>query len=491
MSFYDKHGKMVDLNRNMRILYGINEDNEKQYFEESMFDIPVLYGDFDPLSRDSFTVCQHINFPERGFDKYVETRIQPVYEGNNLQYYVVTARDITAERTMYIEQQQHDKELHEANKTILHYEKELQYLLENSKMWVWRSNLEKRIITFSRSLRGDEHSLPFEEYLDYMYDEENKTLAMKAFGNMKGVEDNFNVTLHYRKSPKREEPMWVAISGIPIHNEDGKLKGHYGVLRDVTTLMETQEKLKIETSRAEDSGRLKSMFLANMTHEIRTPLNAIVGFSDLLQVIDDPTERREFIRIIRNNCDMLIRLINDIIEASNMNEGPLSIEAEDVDFAEAFNDISQTLAQRVNEPGVEFIVDNPYETFYTHIDKGRLQQVITNFTTNAVKYTHKGHIKIGYRYEDGGIYMYCEDTGTGIPKDKQALVFDRFVKLNDYVQGTGLGLSICKNIAKRCGGRIGVESEGEGHGSTFWIWIPCEMKSAPLPDAPNNELPHQ
>jgi signal transduction histidine kinase len=202
-----------------------------------------------------------------------------------------------------------------------------------------------------------------------------------------------------------------------------------------------------------------------------------VGFSDLLQVITEPEDRQEFIRIIRNNCDMLIRLINDIIEASTLNQGPLAIETEDVDFAVAFNDICQTLAHRVQEPGVEFLVDNPYESFLTHLDKGRLQQVITNFTTNAVKYTHQGHIKVGYRYENGGIYMYCEDTGAGIPKEKQSMVFDRFVKLNDFVQGTGLGLSICKSIADRCGGRIGVDSDGEGKGSTFWIWIPCEKKN--------------
>ena len=151
-----------------------------------------------------------------------------------------------------------------------------------------------------------------------------------------------------------------------------------------------------------------------------------------------------------------------------------------------------------DEEDVEFIVDNPYESFVTKVDKGRLQQVITNFTTNAVKYTHQGHIKVGYSYLSfeelkkkvegslhskekmpfSGIYMYCEDTGAGIPKDKQTSVFDRFVKLNDYVQGTGLGLSICKSIAERYSGRIGVMSDGEGHGSTFWIWIPCELVSS-------------
>ena len=110
------------------------------------------------------------------------------------------------------------------------------------------------------------------------------------------------------------------------------------------------------------------------------------------------------------------------------------------------------------------------------MDKGRLQQLLTNFVTNAVKYTHEGHIKVGYRKESREINRQrCEDTGAGIPKEKQASVFERFVKLNDFVQGTGLGLAICKGIVDKCGGRIGVTSEGEGHGSTFWFWLPLEV----------------
>ena len=278
---------------------------------------------------------------------------------------------------------------------------------------------------------------------------------------------------HFNNTPVENTPQWYIISGLPIHDEKGRFTGHFGVLRNITYLMESQERLRRETARANDSGRMKSMFLANMTHEIRTPLNAIVGFSDLLQTIDNEEERKEFIRIIRNNCDMLLRLINDILEASNMDRGPQAITLEDVDFAAAFNDICQTLAQRVQNPEVKFLTENPYQSLAVRIDKGRVQQVITNFVTNAVKYTEKGHIKVGYQCENGQLYIYCEDTGAGIPKEKQDMVFDRFVKLNDFVQGTGLGLSICKSIVERCGGRIGVISEGEGHGSTFWMRIPA------------------
>jgi signal transduction histidine kinase len=182
---------------------------------------------------------------------------------------------------------------------------------------------------------------------------------------------------------------------------------------------------------------------------------------------------------------MLMRLINDILEASNMGQA-LAILPEEIDIAKAFDDMCQTLEQRVQEPGVNFIKDNPYDSYITFLDKGRIQQLLTNFVTNAVKYTHQGHIKVGYREEaripkggtdkTNGLYFYCEDTGAGIPKEKQASVFERFVKLNEFVQGTGLGLSICKAIVDHCDGQIGVYSEGEGTGSTFWIWIPCERK---------------
>jgi signal transduction histidine kinase len=282
----------------------------------------------------------------------------------------------------------------------------------------------------------------------------------------------FNVIHHFKHTHDGSGPGWYAISGIPTYDSKGERIGYFGISRNITDLMDAQQKLKEETKRAENSGKMKSAFLANMTHEIRTPLNAIVGFSDLLQMMTTTEEKRELIHVIHNNCDMLLRLINDIMAISAMDANGLTMNPIDTDFAEAFNEMCQTLAQRVENPNVQFIKENPYQTLQTHLDVGRMTQVMTNFVTNAVKYTQNGHIKVGYRLQDSGIYMYCEDTGTGIPKEQCAKVFERFVKLNDYVQGTGLGLSICKAIAERCNGKIGVDSE-VGQGSTFWIWIPC------------------
>ena len=471
MSFYDKSGTLINVNRRMSELCEFDKEGEKFFRQMNLFDVPLIKGQYTKNDEEPFHVCQRMFYPEIGIYKYIEIKVFPTFdEEGKLQFYVTTARDMTAERSLYLEQAKHDRELSKATSDIQFYEEQLGYLLENSNMFVWTFHPDKDLISFSRSGRRSDYLESFADFFGGVVDdmrEQAFTGAREAIENAKP----YNAILHFNHTPTEPQPVWYSISGIPKVDNNGKTVSFFGVARNINNLMEAQDRLRTETQRAEESGKMKAAFLANMTHEIRTPLNAIVGFSDLLPMVDSHDERMEFIRIIRNNCDMLMRLINDILEASNVGQS-LAIKPETVDFAKVFDDICQTLQQRVDEAGVMFIKDNPYDTFTATLDKGRIQQVLTNFTTNAIKYTHEGHIKVGYREQDGGIYFYCEDTGAGIPKDKQAAVFERFVKLNDFVQGTGLGLSICKAIAERCEGKIGVTSEGEGHGSTFWMWIP-------------------
>ena len=471
MSFYDKDGILIDLNENMKRLCEFDEKGEKFFRQMCLFDVPLFKGQLDPKSNEEFHACQKMHYPDLGIKKYIEFRIFPTFDSlGELRYYVTTARDVSAERQMYLEQRKHEVEILNSNEAINRYESQLNYLLENSQMFIWNYYPKSDKITFSRSARKNEYHETIGEFFEGV-DSNDSVEVLNEIRSCVEKKEAYNALHHYKFTPLEKHPVWYAISGIPTYDKDGIFTSYFGIARNITKLMDTQEQLRIETNRAEDSGKMKSAFLANMTHEIRTPLNSIVGFSDLLPVVETKEERLEFIRIIRNNCDMLMRLINDILEASNIGQA-LAIQPEEVDFAKVFDDICQALAQRVDEAGVEFIKDNPYDTFMATLDKGRVQQVLTNFTTNAIKYTKQGHIKVGYREQDNGIYFYCEDTGVGIPKDKQNAVFERFVKLNEFVQGTGLGLSICKTIAERCEGKIGVTSEGEGRGSTFWMWMP-------------------
>jgi signal transduction histidine kinase/ABC-type amino acid transport substrate-binding protein len=266
---------------------------------------------------------------------------------------------------------------------------------------------------------------------------------------------------------------------------------------DKNELSNARQQLQVQTEEAQQSVGRKSGFMASMTHELRTPLNAILGFSSVLLAIGDDPERSDYVRIIRNSSDMLQRLINDIIEASRISEGAaMVIQPKHVDFTTRFDDMCTALRQRVQNPDVEFITDNPYEHLYTTVDTERIMQILTNFVTNAVKFTTQGHIHVGYKYTTifshlpaesshhtskpaMGLYIYCRDTGIGIPADKQDIIFNRFVKLDEFVQGTGMGLAISKSIAESCGGQIGVSSEGPGKGSSFWAWIPCERYLTP------------
>jgi signal transduction histidine kinase len=485
MSFYDKEGHLIDLNDKMREICGFDLFGADFFWKTRLFDAPGFKGDLDPTSTEPFITCQHMNYPELDINRYVEVRVQPTLDAKQeIKYYVITTRDITNERIIYIEQEKKEKELARISTIVSDYEQKLNYLLRSSNMFTWWYDPTTRQISFSRSLKKQEIQESIDEYIESLYEDEREE-TVERIKNLITAPHAFNVKHHFRYTPINPNPQWLYINGQPVVNEQGKVIALFGLLRDITAMMETQYQLQKETRRAEASGIMKSAFLANMSHEIRTPLNAIVGFSDLLHVVDDPAERQEFIRIIRNNCDMLLRLINDILEASDMVQA-LAIEPTDIDFAQVFDDICQTVAQRVQEPGVEFLSKNPYATYPTTLDKGRVQQIITNFVSNAIKYTHEGHIKVGYRSEErngrDGLYIYCEDTGAGIPKDKQDSVFDRFVKLNDQVQGTGLGLSICKNIVDHCNGQIGVSSEGPGRGTTFWFWLPC-----PAPVIPNSQ----
>jgi signal transduction histidine kinase len=480
LSFYSADGWLIDANRQMRAICNFDSEEGDSYFSNTnLFDVAPFNEVLDRNNLEDYWACSLSVVPERNMYVYLEIRVHPILDSlGNVVYLAVAARDISEERELYLQQKLNDEQIQKANEAIQLYETELRYMMESCKMQAWRIDIERDTLEFYSGLNTVVRSFSLGDMKKIFVNKDDEFVRSlddpyKAFARpLYYVGQVYPVV-----TQSSTELQWVQINCIPEYDEKGHLKGSFGVWRNVNDIMRKQEQLKRETERAKDSGHQKSVFLANMTHEIRTPLNAIVGFSDLLQAIEAPEEKREMLRIIHNNCDMLLRLINDILVLSNVDANAMQIRPESVDFAAEFADICKSLSERVQEPAVEFQSENPCQSLVVSIDKARIQQVITNFVTNAVKYTHQGHIRVGYRLEERndrqGIYVYCEDTGAGIPDDQLGRVFERFVKLNDYVQGTGLGLSICKAIINRCNGEIGVESKF-GEGSTFWFWIPIE-----------------
>jgi signal transduction histidine kinase len=481
-AFYDKDGCLLTTNQKLREILKFKSEDDPFYHRYSLFDLPtfryVLHKD---MTEDLYFCTKTVLF-ERGVNCYTEIRVHPIYnEAKELEFFTLYIRDITQERELYQQNKENEISLQRTNQAIEQYETELKYLMENVDMRFFRTSFEKREVTFYREMSVIENKMSIDELITHFIDD-------PFAEGLRHPEEFFNepksTLTHMRPFfSDSDELEWNFIDSVPYYDESGKQTGTYGVVRNVTDLIKKQEQLKEETERANQSGMRKSTFLASMSHEIRTPLNAIVGFSDVLATMSTPEEREGIIQVISNNCDMLLRLVNDILALSSLESGDITVKPLKVDFAQCFESVATSLAQRIKNPNVTFKAENPYPVLDATIDGGRIQQVITNFVTNAIKYTHKGHIKIGYelqtRHDKEGLYIYCEDTGDGIPKEHQGKVFDRFVKLNDFIQGTGLGLSICKIIADNSGGEIGVTSEGKGCGSTFWIWIPRKQETKP------------
>ena len=243
-------------------------------------------------------------------------------------------------------------------------------------------------------------------------------------------------------------------------------------------LKRAHQRMKEAQLKAEEANQLKSAFLANMSHEIRTPLNAIVGFSNLLSMVEDKEEMLEYAGIIETNTELLLQLINDILDMSKIESGMYEFHVTQVDANQLMSEVEQVarLRIRTDEVSLSFAERLPQCVFHT--DKNRLIQVLTNLVVNAIKFTSQGEIQIGYRLQDAHtLYFYVSDTGCGMSAEQCEHVFERFVKYNTFIQGTGLGLSICKMIIEKLGGEIGVQSES-GKGSVFWFTLPYRASAS-------------
>ena len=366
------------------------------------------------------------------------------------EHFLFQYRDITGRSVVRLKLEKKQKDLCEVEKA--------------ARIGLWAYDSSTRLFTYSGYTRifcndEEQKQISIDEYMNYMHLDDKDRFSQWLEENLK--EKDASNTVNYR----------LLIDGKTVNM---RIKTYHKEVYMQRTVLEGYIQNTSEIVwKAERSNQLKSAFLANMSHEIRTPLNAIVGFSSVLADTEGDEERRQYITIIENNNELLLQLINDILDLSKIEAGTLEFTESDVDLKEMFFRIEQSMKLRIPEDHpVEVAFEDPGGDYLIHTDPNRLMQVVTNFMTNAIKFTSEGSIRFGYRNRnDGELYFYVSDTGCGIPAGKQQEVFGRFVKLNTFAQGTGLGLSICETIVSKLGGRIGVASE-EGKGSTFWFTLP-------------------
>ena len=327
----------------------------------------------------------------------------------------------------------------------------------------------------NNNMAFDDSSTGIAEFSEILHPDDRRVSDDFRNAVRQGKNVRLNRRMRVRRPGKRGEWDYIQVYSVVT-----KYEPQYGVVEISTITQSVNHQVKLEHSlvkakeEAEKADKLKSAFLANMSHEIRTPLNAIVGFSQMLCHDDVPTgERTEMMKIVEENNELLIQLISDILDLSKLEAGTLEFVDKDVDVNNICKAVAGSIEMKVKTE-VKVKLDLPKEDCHIKSDPNRIKQVLINFASNAAKFTDKGYVMIGYHFTTADrIRFFVEDTGIGIPEDKKAKIFERFVKLNSFVQGTGLGLQISKEIVTCLGGLIGVDSE-PGDGSMFWFEIPVE-----------------
>ena len=275
---------------------------------------------------------------------------------------------------------------------------------------------------------------------------------------------------------RKGRQIWLLFNIVPLLDAHGHVERYFGIFREMTDLVETERQLAVETKKAQETELLKQAFLTNMSYEIRTPLNTVVGFAELFEADHDPEDEPIFVEQIKKNSNTLLLLINDILLLSRLDAHMIEYNKEFIDFALIFESHCQMGWSDVS-PGVQTVIDNPYDHLVVNIDQSNLGYVIQKLCAQAARFTHQGIIRARYEYRHGELTILIEDTGAGIDADAMAHIFDRFARnQQEELIGTGLDMPIVQEIMKQMGGSVELQSE-PGKGTTAWIVLPCEVQT--------------
>lgn len=463
IGIYDHKGCLEKMNPKWIEMFGMTEP--KKVFGINIFDNPNLPAGIKAKLREhkevDFPITYHFS-KVRNYYKTSHTgtidclaRIRNLYDadGNLSNFLVINIDNTQLNRTKHKVAEFEDMFQHISEFARVGYASYNLYTKQGYTQGVWQENY------------GESADTPLHEIIGhyrYLHPEDRDCMkhALELFEQ--GVIHSLDETLRVVRPDGSLS--WVRTTLIRrSYDPEHEVIDMVGINYDITELVIAKE-------RAEEANRLKTAFLANMSHEIRTPLNAIVGFSELLASETSSAEASEYTEIIRHNNALLLQIVSDVLDLAKIESGTSPLVTEEVNAAILCRETAATFAPQAAS-GVRVLADSPLPECLIHTSPNELMQVLTNFAGNAVKFTHRGEIRIGFEEKADEVELYVSDTGIGIPQEKLPNIFDRFVKVNEFSQGTGLGLAICKGIAERLGGRVEASSE-QGIGSRFSICLP-------------------
>lgn len=473
VEIYDTDGFLVDVNNKNIEIFGIRD--KADVIGINLFENPNLSSQLIEQIRDRDIVDFRLDYEFENVEGYY-----PSGKRNKINLYTKISKlyDSKGNFTGYAFINIDNTERMDALNRICDFENFFLLISDYAKVGYAKSNLLDRkgyaIKQWYKNM-GEDENTPLSDIIGVyskMHPDDRKRILDFLYKARLGEVRDFKGEIRILHPGTEAQWNWVRTNVVvnQYQPENGVIE-LISVNYDITELKETEAKLIDAKEKAETADRLKSAFLANMSHEIRTPLNAIVGFSSLLVQGENPEEREQYMAIVEENNELLLQLISDILDLSKIEAGTFDFVKQELDVNQLCEDMVRTMKLKA-KPGVEVVFDHRLPECIIVSDRNRLNQVIANFMNNAIKFTSTGSIRLGYgQAETNLLRFYVADTGIGIIQEKQAEIFDRFVKLNSFVHGTGLGLSISKSIVEQLGGTIGVESES-GKGACFWFTLP-------------------
>lgn len=489
MVYYDNKGVLQDINERACQAFGVpNREyvlNNKFLLKNNPFFADVNLETMDNTRTSCIVDFGDYTDPVYHIDElgltdkkmYYESTINPIRDADgNLEGVYMAGRDITEMVVSYRRQKEGAEKLRKVNEDIRQYISNINYALRISDIRMVNYYPKSFTLEMSDNITQSQMKLSQLRCIRLATPRFRRTVS-SVLNRMDHLSPyNIQVNIETEIRDKKGRQIWLLFNLVPMLDADGKVERYFGICRNMTDMVETENRLAVETKKAQETELLKQSFLSNMSYEIRTPLNNVVGFAGLFNTPHDEADEPAFVEQIKTNSNNMLTLVNDVMLLSSLDANMVEYRKDDIDFAQIFASYCQMGWSNAN-PQIKTIIDNPYESLVVNIDLEYLGKVIEKLCWLSALTMKEGYAKARYEYRRGELLITIEDTGDGIPEEGMAHIFDRFVhNIDNHLLGTGLDLPIVQAIVRQMGGTIEIESKLH-QGTTAWVSIPCEAKN--------------
>lgn len=490
MVFYDENGFITDINDSACRTFQIKDKaaliNARQHLKEVSY---FEHTDIKQLEQTHCTTLIDVEAMEiqgrkamsveRKGQLYYEIMLYPISdESGEMLGFFLQGRDTTDLVESFKMQRESMRELQKTTEELKKHIENINLALQTAECRIMTYLPDKHSLQITSDLNLPQYELSQIRALDCIHPDcrlkARRLMNQLDHCSIKKVEERLKTVF----KDQRQQNIWLTFIGVPVYGKDERIIHYFGMSRNDTKIINTENRLKAETQKALEAETVKNAFLLNMSYEIRTPLANVLGFAELFDKEHDPDDEHIFAEEIKKNSNALLNLVNDILYISRIDAKMIELKKQPTDFAAVFDAHCHMGWSANMKPDIKAIVENPYEHLTVVIDEELTGKIIEQLASMSIFYTKEGMVRAKYEYRQGALNITIEDTGRGFSQEVLPHIFDRFGRNKNEEQfGTGLLLPIVKGLTELMGGIIEITSE-KGKGTTAWVSIPCELISS-------------